>query len=392
MDRPSRVRTTTLGMDRQTRIVELETKLAGWSEPARSVLLGLAGLERPQVIAECSGDLGGPVSNPCRVPRTNAGCIHDRDHTHHVSWRRSWYITGVRSPVMAQPEALPASAVSDAHHWYDRMLLDVERRFEAGEIGWTGLPALDELLGPWVPPFTIGVTGAPGSGRSALLLGLVVHRASHGHAAIVVNDHLSPIVLRQRIAAGLSGVAVRHIRGGRLTDRDWAALARGRRRGAERIAIVDPAELEDVDFPPIPRDHLVALDLHGSHLELAVQRLVRDSNEASAGLLVDLGPTPDEPRLDQVDVVIRVAREPQRTPGIVAPAELVVERNRLGPTDRVDVLFRLDTLQFVGLLDESAFSQSLPCDAPAGQCIRDDAATSEPVPHLNDELPAPCER
>jgi replicative DNA helicase len=254
----------------------------------------------------------------------------------------------------------------------------------------TGFPSLDRLLGGGLRRHDLVVlAGDVGSGKSALALGIAIRSARSGVPALLLSGESSPERVMERALALEGKASIDDLRQGRLDAPTRAAV------GAAAIRLRDtplvfrdlPAErFEDlratVDFVP-PRGLLVVDSLQlappprpAARLEdrvaLSVRALKALAVERNlAALVVAQLPRHRAQRADprpvlddlggqgtikqHADVVLAIYREEMYRPGqgVEGATELIVAKNRNGPTGFVDLYFYPRFLRFEDLLDPS---------------------------------------
>jgi replicative DNA helicase len=252
----------------------------------------------------------------------------------------------------------------------------------------SGFPSLDRMLGGGLRRQDLVVlAGDVGSGKSALALGMAVRAARSGAAVLLVSGEAEPDRVLERALAIEGRASVDELRQGRLdpTARAAVGAAAVRLRDAplalrpmlgrrfeelhEAVEMVPPRALVVVDSmtlapPPRPaarseeRMALVARALKG----LAIERDVAVLATAPLPGLRRGRPDP-RPTLDDLgglgtvkhvaDVVLAIYREEMYRPGqgVEGATELIVAKNRTGPTGFVDLFFYPRWLRFEDLLD-----------------------------------------
>jgi replicative DNA helicase len=248
----------------------------------------------------------------------------------------------------------------------------------------SGYPSLDRMLGGGLRRQDLVVlAGDVGSGKSALALGIAVRVARNGTPVLFISGEAEPDRVLERALALEGRAAVDDLRQGRLDPTARAAAVRLRdaplalrpmlgRRFEEldqAVEMVPPRALVVVDSmalapPPRPaarseeRMALVARALKALALERDVALL------ATAPLPGLRRGRPDpRPTLDDLgglgtvkhvaDVVLAIYREEMYRPGqgVEGATELIVAKNRNGPTGFVDLFFYPRWLRFEDLLD-----------------------------------------
>ncbi|HKU59792.1 MAG TPA: DnaB-like helicase C-terminal domain-containing protein [Gemmatimonadales bacterium] len=252
----------------------------------------------------------------------------------------------------------------------------------------SGYPSLDRMLGGGLRrQDLIVLAGDVGSGKSALALGVAVRVARAGTPVLFISGEAEPDRVLERALALEGRASVDDLRQGRLepTARAAVGAAAVRLRDAplalrpmlgrrfdelqDAVEMVPPRALVVVDSmamapPPQPaarseeRVALVARALKG----LAIERDVAVVATAPLPGLRRGRPDP-RPTLDDLgglgtvkyvaDVVLAIYREEMYRPGqgVEGATELIVAKNRTGPTGFVDLFFYARWLRFEDLLD-----------------------------------------
>ena len=255
----------------------------------------------------------------------------------------------------------------------------------------SGLEDLDMLTAGWQPGDLIIVAARPSVGKTALGLGFAMHAAKKGNAALVLSMEMGKIQLTKRLLASESGVDGQRIRTGQLTDGDFARLAnvagtisavpliiddarnlsaldirsKARRIARSRSGTSAPLALIVVDYltmmrtddgtesvsAKVGRNALRLKDLAG---ELAVPVVVlaqlnRDNAKGGKPRRPVLPDLRDSGEIEQhADVVVFIHRE-DGDERAEAQHELIIEKQRNGPTGNVPVSFRPDITRFDNL-------------------------------------------
>ena len=255
----------------------------------------------------------------------------------------------------------------------------------------SGYPSIDRTLGGGLRrQDLIVLAGDVGSGKSALALGIAVRAARAGTPVLFISGEAQPDRILERALALEGRASVDDLRQGRLNTgaratvgaaavhlRDAPLALRPLLGGrfaelAETIEMVPARALVVVDsmaLAPSPqpaaraeeRTALVARALKGLALERDVALLV-------TAPLPGLRPERPDPRptLDDLggmgsvkhiaDVVLAIYREEMYRPGqgVEGATELIVAKNRTGPTGFVDLFFYPRWLRFEDLLDPAS--------------------------------------
>ncbi len=140
------------------------------------------------------------------------------------------------------PETEPRRTADLIPDWL-RAVEGRKRDREAGRVDGigTGISALDGILGPMRPGSVNIIAGRPGSGKTALSLGIALHAAvDEGLPSAVFSLEMTRAEQLDRIAAARSRFTLGKIRGGYLQDYDWTdLLAVGNRLASAPLAIFD---------------------------------------------------------------------------------------------------------------------------------------------------------
>jgi len=254
----------------------------------------------------------------------------------------------------------------------------------------TGFPSIDRILGGGLRRRDLVVLGGDiGSGKSALALGLAVRTAQQGTGVALLSgemdeerlmeralaiegratvDELRSAKLNDQTRAGIGGAAVR------LRDLPLTALplaARDFETAAERLDSLRGLGLVVVDYLQlVPSPRGVARSTQDEDLALVLQRLKALALERQVALVVvsqlprfDAKRPNARPALDDfghlgaikqhADVVLGIYREEMYNPGhgVDGATELIVLKNRNGPTGFVDLYFYRRWMRFEDMLD-----------------------------------------
>jgi len=268
-------------------------------------------------------------------------------------------------------------------------------RIDATEPGGTapdtvpsGFPSLDRMLGGGFRRQDLVIlAGDVGSGKSALALGVAVRSARAGTPVLLLSGEAAPERVLERALAIEGKAAVDELRQGRLDAAARAAVgaAAVRLRDAplalrlllgesldelgDTMEMVPPRRLVVIDslqLAPSPRpagrlEERVALVARA----LKALALEHDAAVLAIAPLPGLRRNRPDPRptLDDLgglgtikhtaDVVLEIYREEMYRPGqgVEGATELIVAKNRSGPTGFVDLYFHPRWLRFEDLLD-----------------------------------------
>jgi replicative DNA helicase len=252
----------------------------------------------------------------------------------------------------------------------------------------SGFPSLDRMLGGGLRrQDLIVLAGDVGSGKSSLALGIAVRVARAGTPVLFISGEAEPDRILERALALEGRASVDDLRQGRLDPgaravvraaavrlRDSPLALRPMHGGRfaaleEAVEMVPPRALVVVDsigLAPAPqpaaraeeRTALVARALKGLALERDVALVVtaplpglRGGRPDPRPILDDLGGVGSIKHV--ADVVLAIYREEMYRPGqgVEGATELIVAKNRSGPTGFVDLFFYPRWLRFEDLLD-----------------------------------------
>lgn len=252
----------------------------------------------------------------------------------------------------------------------------------------TGFPSVDRMLGGGFRRRDLVIlAGDVGSGKSSLALSIAIRSALLGTPTVFFSGEMNEERLMERALALEGRATIDEIRGGKLKDPTRASV------GAAAVRLRDiplaVRELHGVSFEQlcaglemIPRRSLVVIDpiqlvdppRPGSNadesLALAARSLKALALEANATVLavaqVAANPAAREdprPTLEdlgglgavkqQADLVLGIFREEMYRPGggMEGATELIIAKNRNGPTGFVDLYFYQRWLRFEDMLD-----------------------------------------
>jgi replicative DNA helicase len=257
-----------------------------------------------------------------------------------------------------------------------------------GDAVATGFPSMDRLLGGGLRrQDLIVLAGDVGSGKSSLALAVAVRAARLGTPVAYLSGEMSEERLLERALAQEGRIAVDALRSGGLDELTRSAVGAAALRLRDLPLQVRPlggasfAEVaEALDTVP-PRGLLVLDDLQmaaspqpgtaGDHAVAATARALKAlALDRDVALLV-LAQLPNfrgsrrdpRPTLDDLggqgvvkqvaDVVLGIFREEMYRPsyGVEGAVELMVMKNRNGPTGYLDLYFYRDWLRFEDMLD-----------------------------------------
>ncbi len=254
----------------------------------------------------------------------------------------------------------------------------------------SGFLSLDRMLGGGFRRQDIVIlAGDVGSGKSALALGIAIRAARAGVPTLYLSGEMSPDRLRERALALEGKAPVDDLRQGRLDPAARAAVGGAAHRLRDIPLLLRPLlgerfdEVRDaLDIAP-PRTLLVVDSLQlapsprpAARLEERVALAMRALKAvavdrdltvlATAQLPHHRAARPDpRPTLDDLgglgtikqnaDLVLAIYREEmyRSRQGVEGATELIVAKNRNGPTGFVDLFFYAQWLRFEDMLDPS---------------------------------------
>jgi replicative DNA helicase len=254
----------------------------------------------------------------------------------------------------------------------------------------TGFPSLDKLLGGGMRRRDLILLGGDiGSGKSALALGIALRVAQQGLGVALLSGEMDEGRLMERALAIEGRASVDELRTATLNDqaRSGIGAAAVRLRGLplSMLALAAPDfETMDERLDSIRQLALVVVDYlqlvpppagavrqtQDEDAALILRRLKALALERQVALLVvaqvpRLDPTRENPRpnLDDFghlgatkqhpDVVLAIYREEMYRPGggVDGATELIVAKNRNGPTGFADLYFYRRWMRFEDMLD-----------------------------------------
>ena len=289
-----------------------------------------------------------------------------------------------KRPAPATPSPSPAAESLVAR-------VDRQRPGETpGDTIPTGFPSIDRMLGGGLRQRDLVVLGGDiGAGKSALALGLALRVAQQGTGVAFLSGEMDEERLMERALAIEGRVAVDELRGAKLTEHARAGIggAAVRLRGlplailplaapdwetaATRLDPLGQLGLIVVDYLQlVPSPAGAARPTQDEDLALALQRLKALALERQvAALVVSQLPRFDakrpnpRPSLDDfghlgaikqhADLALGIYREEMYNPGygVEGATELIVLKNRNGPTGFVDLYFYRRWMRFEDMLD-----------------------------------------
>lgn len=251
----------------------------------------------------------------------------------------------------------------------------------------SGFRDLDALTGGWHPGRLIIPAGRPAMGKSVISLLWAVHAAMHGHPALIFPMEMSKREVMWRIWSAWARIPLQLFQGSKFDHRDWQKLREARdevrklplevddqvntvaqitsasrrfaqRRGKPGLIVAD--YVQRLKFPGKDRHDIEVGDAAKSFKELsrelettfvAVCQLNR-GNEARQAKIPQLSDLRDSGQLEQeADQVILIHRDDyyDKESERAGEADLILAKNRHGPTDTVTVAAQLHFARFVDM-------------------------------------------
>jgi len=153
----------------------------------------------------------------------------------------------------------------------------------------TGLQALDEILGGWHDSDLTIIGGRPAMGKTAFLGGLIEAAANAGKRPGVISAEQPAVQLALRRLSLVSSVAASKLRSGQFEDEDWTRLQAGMADGIGR-------DMWIYDRSAVTLDELVGIARKWKH------------THGIGCLFIDYAQRISVPRADRVTEVSQVAR------------------------------------------------------------------------------------
>jgi replicative DNA helicase len=251
----------------------------------------------------------------------------------------------------------------------------------------TGFPSLDRLVGGGLRRRDLVVLGGDiGSGKSALALAIALRSASEGHRVSFFSGEMDEDRLMERALALAARVSVDDMRTATLNDVQRAAVGAAAVRFRDLDLKVHPVVGRDFDEALAPvwdeRPALLIVD----YLQLLPPPETRSTQDEDAAATVRAlkalaldqrivclavaqlprhaaDRTDPRPTLDDfgalgsvkqhADVALAIYREEMYNPGggVEGATELILAKNRNGPTGFIDLFFYHQWLRFEDMLD-----------------------------------------
>lgn len=282
----------------------------------------------------------------------------------------------------------------------------IDRRFNgSASLGFdTGLSSLDEFIPGLCPGHVVVVAGAPGQGKTTLGLNMAERVALHKEQpALVFSLEMTDIELTNRSLASVGKVQLKHIAEGHsMADEEWPCLTAAVSKLHEApLIFCDDSTLTLRDIRQIcrtvKREHglgIVAIDYLGlingesksasryeqvTEISKGIKRLAKELGIPLL-LLAQLnrGPTAraskkptksdlrDSGQIEaDADVVILVHRDGESEAGQAGVTELIVDKNRHGPTGTCRVQHQGAYHRFVELTPGSYSDEEVEMSRPA---------------------------
>jgi len=250
----------------------------------------------------------------------------------------------------------------------------------------TGFPSIDRVLGGgFRRRDLIVLAGDTGSGKSSLALGIAIRVALGGTPTVFFSGEMNEARLMERALALEGRATVDELRAGKLKDPTRASVGAAALRLRDLPLLV--RDLHGLSIPElaqsldaIPRRSLVVIDplqlmqppapsseesLAGAARSLKAVALEKNAAMLAVAQVATNPAHRDDPRptLDDLgglgavkqhaDVVLGIYREEMYRPGggMEGATELIVAKNRNGPTGFVDLFFYRKWLRFEDMLD-----------------------------------------
>lgn len=249
----------------------------------------------------------------------------------------------------------------------------------------TGFPSVDRILGGGLRRGDLVILGGDvGSGKSALALAMALRAAASGKDVILLSGEMSAERVLERALAIEGRAKIDDIRQGSLDDTARSGIGAAAIRLRERAPIVEALET-DIDAVAAALAHrrgmhvaivdsLESIRSHDSPLEeqraATVAKLKSLAVELDMAIVVtaqlttlDRARQDLRPRLSdlggkgaiahQADIVLGVFREEMYQPGhgVEGATELLIVKNRNGPSGYADLYFYAHWLRFEDMLD-----------------------------------------
>ncbi|MCS6805318.1 MAG: replicative DNA helicase [Acidobacteriota bacterium] len=258
----------------------------------------------------------------------------------------------------------------------------------------TGFIDFDRMTSGLQPSDLIIVAARPSVGKTSFVLSIAQNAALAGHVIGISSLEMSKEQLVMRLLCSEARINMQRFRNGFLNRDEWKRLAEGLRRLAEcRIFIDDTPGISPLELRAKARrlkhergldllivDYLQLMSARGraESRQQEVSQISRDLKSLAKDLQVPLiavsqlsrapeARTDHRPQLSDLresgsleqdaDVVAFLFREDlyNRTPETEGKAELIVAKQRNGPTGKIELAFLSEFTRFENLMEESAF-------------------------------------
>src|SRR5262245_27198977 len=268
---------------------------------------------------------------------------------------------------------------------------NIQKLFER-KVQVTGVPSgwddLDKLTSGWQPGDLIILAGRPSMGKSSAAVNMAENAAiRHGTPVAIFSLEMSKEQLAMRLLCSQSEVSLQKVRTGYLGNEDWPRLTTGaglltaapiliddsaslsilelrakcRRLKAEKklgLVVIDYLQLMRSSTPAenrVQEISQISRGLKGLAKELevpivALSQLSRAVEQRGGSGRPQLSDLRDSGSIEQdADVVLFVYREVVYKPDTAEPgkAQLIIAKQRNGPTDEVDMTFLRECTKFV---------------------------------------------
>jgi replicative DNA helicase len=273
----------------------------------------------------------------------------------------------------------------------EALVARIDSRADAGGTGdtvATGFGSLDQLLGGGIRRQDLVVlAGDVGAGKSSFALAIALRSAAAGTPVVYLSGEMSEDRLMERALALEGRVPVDALRGGELDDVSRSAVGAAALRLRDLPLIIRPLlgeRFEEVSsaLDTVPRRGLLVLDdlqmtaspipqADGDERAAATIRALKSVALERDVAILALAQLPKHraarrdprPTLDDLggqgvvkqvaDVVLAIYREEMYRPahGVEGAVELIIGKNRNGPTGYLDLYFYRNWLRFEDMLD-----------------------------------------
>ncbi len=284
----------------------------------------------------------------------------------------------------------PRRATPSPDSLLEKLISQIDDRTtqSAGDTVPTGFASLDRVLaGGLRRKDLVVIAGDVGSGKSALGLGIAIRAAGAGTPTMYFSGEMSPERVLERALALEGKASVDDLRQGRLSDPNRALVGAAAVRLRHSPLVIRPLLGSDFNevrsaLDIVPRRQLLVIDslehtapprasarlqerIAGAVRALKSLALERDVVVVVLAQLPGHRSTRSDPRptLDDLggfgavkqsaDVILMIYREEMYRPGqgVEGATELILIKNRNGPTGMVDLYFYPQWLRFVDMLD-----------------------------------------